>query len=366
MIGGVLLFLLLLVPAVLWQYQRFGRLSPARLLGAAALAVYGVALVAYTLLPLPSGDLAAWCAAHGFDGANLNPGLLFTDIAGVVAERGVFGTLRSVTFLQGAFNVLLFVPWGMLARRYLGWGFWASTASGLAASLLIETTQYTGIFGLIGCSYRYADVDDLLTNTLGAAIGALAAPLVLRWMPQSRALAATRGTPRPVTVWRRWLGMATDAFAFVALGFVLQLVWRLGYYVLTGETVGAPRWVDVLTGLVVPFLVVFVVPLATASGASWGQRAVWLRPVLAPVSDGGGPGAAPGAGRRLARWLGGGGLWGLLSVAAGLLTGVASDRVDLATNVLAGLCVLLALTTKGRRGLSGLVSGTTLVDARSR
>ncbi|OFE15721.1 hypothetical protein BA895_21635 [Humibacillus sp. DSM 29435] len=38
-------------------------------------------------------------------------------------------------------------------------------------SLLIETTQGTGIFGLYPCPYRLADVDDLLTNTLGAVIG---------------------------------------------------------------------------------------------------------------------------------------------------------------------------------------------------
>ncbi|WP_407319692.1 VanZ family protein [Isoptericola halotolerans] len=92
-----------------------------------------------------------------------------------------------------------------------------STASALAASLLIELTQYTGIYGLIGCSYRVADVDDVLTNTLGGLLGALMAPLVLRWMPQPRELAGSRLDPRPVTVWRRWLGMVVDLFAVSAL-----------------------------------------------------------------------------------------------------------------------------------------------------
>src|SRR5690606_40261798 len=83
------------------------------------------------------------------------------------------------------------------------------------ASVLVETVQYTGILGIIPCSYRLADVDDLLTNTLGGVLGALVAPWVLRWMPRARALAQERGRPRPVTVWRRWLGMLVDV---VALG----------------------------------------------------------------------------------------------------------------------------------------------------
>jgi len=72
-VGGLLLFAALFLPAVVWQSRRYGRLSVLRLIGTAALAVYGTALVAYTLLPLPSGDLALWCAEHGVGGAQLHP-----------------------------------------------------------------------------------------------------------------------------------------------------------------------------------------------------------------------------------------------------------------------------------------------------
>ena len=77
---GTALFVALLVPILLIQVRRYGAISPARLLGAAALAVYGTALAAYTLLPLPSGDLAAWCASHGYDGAQLRPLQVVSDI----------------------------------------------------------------------------------------------------------------------------------------------------------------------------------------------------------------------------------------------------------------------------------------------
>src|SRR5699024_11368702 len=52
-LGG---FLAVLLPVLVIQYSRYGRLSPARLLGTAALSVYAVALVAYTLLPLPDSS----------------------------------------------------------------------------------------------------------------------------------------------------------------------------------------------------------------------------------------------------------------------------------------------------------------------
>src|SRR5699024_3133338 len=68
-LGGILLFFAMFTPAVLVQMRRYGRISPARMLGTAALVVYGIALIAYTLLPLPSGDLAQWCGANGVPGS---------------------------------------------------------------------------------------------------------------------------------------------------------------------------------------------------------------------------------------------------------------------------------------------------------
>ena len=64
-LGG---FLAVLLPVLVIQYSRYGRLSPARLLGTAALSVYAVALVAYTLLPLPDSSTCV-----GRSGAILQP-----------------------------------------------------------------------------------------------------------------------------------------------------------------------------------------------------------------------------------------------------------------------------------------------------
>ncbi len=75
-------------------------------------------------------------------------------------------------------NVLLFVPLGMFVRYLLRRGFLATVAIGAAVSLLIELTQLTGDWGLYPCAYRFFSTSDLITNTVGAGIGAFCAPLL--------------------------------------------------------------------------------------------------------------------------------------------------------------------------------------------
>ncbi|MFD2792466.1 VanZ family protein [Promicromonospora vindobonensis] len=362
---GVLLFVALLVPVLAIQVRRYGAINLVRLVGAAALAIYGTALAAYTLLPLPSGDLVAWCADHGHEGAQLRPGQIFADIRERTAGLSIGAAVRDVSVLQGVFNVVLFVPWGILVRRYLGWGLLASAASALAASLLIEVVQLTGIFGLIPCSYRLADVDDLVTNTLGGVLGAVMAPWVLRWMPRAKTLAATRGVPRPVTVWRRWLGMAVDAAAYSILSGLLAMAWGLAGYLGTGRV--PPDTVALwLFASALPWIVVFVLPLATGAGESLGQRTVWLA-VVPKTSQGADGGAGLSWQARVRRGLAGGALWGLLQALSGAATmfdvGVLAPAAGLASWLAAVLVVAVPFTA-GKRGLSGRAAPYRLVDAR--
>ncbi|MHA7135422.1 VanZ family protein [Oerskovia turbata] len=367
-IGGTLVFLAILLPVVVWQYRRYGRLSWLRLLGSAAVAVYGVALVAYTLLPLPSGDLAQWCAQHGFSGPQLDPFQFVEDIRRDTAGMSAAARLRSPAVLQTVFNVVLFIPWGVLVRRFFGWRLPLTVASAFAASLLIETTQGTGVFGLIPCSYRLADVDDLMTNTLGGLIGALIAPVVLRWMPRSTDLAAQRGVPRPVTVWRRWLGMGLDAALVSVVGVVLVLSYRVVLVAVGQDVPLDPGAVEVLLGTVIPVALVLFAPPFVGSGASWGQRALWLEPRW-PAGAAEGPPGPDGLGRgttarRALRGAVPGGLWGLCLILAEVPAGVVSDVAAPLGGLVAFAAVVSVLVTRDRRGLSGVVSGARMVDAR--
>lgn len=349
-LGGLALFVVFMIPIAAFQYRRYGRFTWRRFLGAAGLSVYGVALVAYTLLPLP--DPAALDCVSGGRTIQLVPFDFVADIHRETAGLGAVATLSSRVFLQVMFNVVLFVPWGAIARRYFSRGVLASVLSGFLASVLIEATQYTGLWGLYGCPYRLADVDDLLANTAGALLGALVAPLVLGFMPQARELLGSRAQTRPVTVWRRWLGMTIDLAAFAAFGTILSTPYVLGLQ-LAGEQLPPLNDPTVLSlSILLPGLAVFYLPALVGNGGSLGQRAVWLAPAWEKNR----------LWRRLLR----------ASVVGGV--GTAALFVSLMLSVtLLGLLVpvlviaaIVSVPLTGERGLSGVVSGARMLDARKR
>lgn len=346
-LGGVLLFAVFMVPIVAVQYRMYGRFTWVRFFGAAGLSVYGVALVAYTLLPLPDPDLLQ-CPPGGSTFQAI-PLQFLDDIQRETAGLGIAGTLTSRATLQVVFNVVLFIPWGVIARRYLSWNIAVSTLTGALASGLIEATQFTGLWGLYDCSYRVADVDDLITNTLGALIGALIAPLVLWFMPQRRELRAARGQSRPVTVWRRWLGMIIDYVALSFLGFALVVTYRIALLAVGADLPGNEDPASLVLTYLVPGFLIFYLPALVGSGASLGQRAVWLQPQWPTTRR-----------RALLRASVTGGPYVALSFLGALLP-------TSAFGPLAGLVILAAFVavplTKSR-GLSAVLTGAQMVDSR--
>ncbi|WP_052337130.1 VanZ family protein [Nocardioides alkalitolerans] len=213
--GGVLAVLLFL-PVVAVRYRRAGRLRAVDLLLLLGAAVYGLAIWTYTLLPVPEAG------SYTCVGAQLEPLRTIRD-----ARRYSSGTtaelLRNPVVLQVLLNVVLFVPFGFFVRAVLRRGFVVATALGLAVSLLIETTQRTGLWGIYDCAYRVFDVDDLILNTTGATLGSLVAIPLVALLDRG----AGRGTVAlTVTLGRRWVGMASDALFVLLLGTAATVAWR--------------------------------------------------------------------------------------------------------------------------------------------
>ena len=270
--------MILWLPMLVHQYRRWGSWNMARLLGSFAMSIYGSAIITYTLLPLPVPAEVRCTPGAGMP--QLIPFRMVDDITAVLENRGsIIATLRSFTFLQVAFNVLLFIPWGIIVRRFLRRGFLFTVGTGFLVSLLIEATQGTGLWGIYPCAYRLADVDDLITNTSGALLGALIAPLVLWWMPDAATLARKRLEPRPVTAVRRWTGQLLDVVIFYFISGVLLIVTMI-VVALLGWTPGSVRVLALqTTAEIIAWLTVFVVPAWSHLGASFGQAAVWLTPM---------------------------------------------------------------------------------------
>ncbi|WP_216211828.1 VanZ family protein [Amycolatopsis aidingensis] len=192
LLGFVVIWAVLLIPQVLGQQARFGRVLPGRLARTALVTLYACLTVALVLLPLPT-------RAGGQSGQHIQ--LVPFQWMADVARESAGNPLATTAFQQLSMNVLLFVPLGILARVLWRRGFTGATLLGLAGSAAIEICQLTANFGTAPYQYRIFDVDDLMANTAGAALGWILAALFLLLRAQARQADALSGaTTQPVRV----------------------------------------------------------------------------------------------------------------------------------------------------------------------
>ena len=337
------------------QYRRHGRLSWRRTITTATAAIYGFGLFSYTMLPLPSSR-DEFCRP-GVAIPQLVPGRFLDDFKLAIMERGLSGFATSFTLWQVLFNIILFMPLGILAVRWLRGNIITGVLLGFAASLAIELTQYTGIWGLYTCAYRVADVDDLFTNTAGALLGA-----VIAYLPMFRFLSgpveadAAQAPARPVTRARRALANVFDAGftsgALFVISAALELLQRLG-----GMEFGK-QWMNFWLPLIVVFFV-FWLPSLAPGRATLGQRCAWLM----VASTQGGPAAA---GRALLRsLLGFGGINFLFQISTSMDEISVYPLLNMLAVIYIAISAFYFIFDADHRGLAGKISGTGFIDRRA-
>ena len=128
-------------------------------------------VVCLTMLPFP--DAATFDCATSPAHLILQPFDGMGAVTRAVLRTGqVWRLLTDLTFVSSVMNVVFFMLPGA-ALALLIRSARAAAACGLGLSLTIEIAQVTGNFGWYDCAYRYADVTDLMTNTLGVWLGFL-------------------------------------------------------------------------------------------------------------------------------------------------------------------------------------------------
>lgn len=165
--------LLLTLPILAYLYHRDGRLRPSSIIGTYLAVLYLLGIGCFTLWPLPEGTSGPGIT-YGIE-PNFNP----LGLIGNIQEDG----LRAVFELL--FNTVFFMPLGFIAKRLLRLRLGTTVLLAFAVSLLVETAQLTGIFGMYPYAYRCFDVDDLITNTLGGGIGWLVAAALGQVLPDA-------------------------------------------------------------------------------------------------------------------------------------------------------------------------------------
>ncbi|MDR1032692.1 MAG: VanZ family protein [Candidatus Nomurabacteria bacterium] len=205
--------IVLTLPVLLVQYVRFHRLPKARVAVIYLFMLYALALLAFTLYPMPD-DPSKFCANYNLS-PQLNPLQFISDIR----EDG----LRAV--FQVVMNVMFFVPLGVFLRNLFGRKIFITLLAALLVSLFIETAQLTGAFNFYPCSYRLFDVDDIAFNVLGAMIGYLVARVLPNFSkPKKRDNINTNPgiVHRFVTFLSDWLVYEALALVLVAPLFLIS------------------------------------------------------------------------------------------------------------------------------------------------
>jgi glycopeptide antibiotics resistance protein len=185
----VVLGLIVVVPLVLWiGWRRHDAWRPALL--RLAFAVYLMVIIGLLFSPLP---LPPWTALPDTAVAAGDRPWPFPWV-NIVPFETIRGALRfGVEWQPGRHlvgNVLVFAPFGIFLPML--WPRWRSLVSivvaALAISLAVESAQL-GVSLLIGFPFRVADIDDILLNVVGIALGYTVYRAIVVILPGRRSFA---------------------------------------------------------------------------------------------------------------------------------------------------------------------------------
>lgn len=116
------------------------------------------------------------------------------------------------------------MPFGIYLRYFFKGSRKKTVILTLALSLFYELTQLSGLYFIYPRPYRLADVDDLITNTLGGYLGYLIAPKITAFLPSAdRMKEVAYQRSEHVSILRRMFAAALDCLILEVLFFVVMI-----------------------------------------------------------------------------------------------------------------------------------------------
>lgn len=214
------------VPFLIVQYRRHGYVHKYRAFMLYLLLLYLMNAYCLVILPLPSS-----VHNHPPQARTAFQWVPLRFVADILRETGAdidkpqtyWRVLTERAFWQEAFNVLLFVPFGMILRHYFRTHWRRCLLLSLGLSLFFELTQATALYGIFDYPYRLFDVDDLMANTAGGMLGYLAASWFASRLPRTDRLdeSVDLSTHR-VSYTRRGVAWLLDWWLLAPVGVALK------------------------------------------------------------------------------------------------------------------------------------------------
>ena len=214
------------LPYLLHEYRKYGAILFLRTLMAYSFILYMMCAYFLIILPLPPVEEVANYTSPWLQLKPFNELLdVFRELRDDLAEHAsVKEIVKNSALFQIVFNILLTVPFGIYLRYFFKASRKKTVILTLSLSLFYELTQLSGLYFIYPRPYRLADVDDLITNTLGGYLGYLIAPKITAFLPSAdRMKEVAYQRSEHVSILRRMFAAALDCLILEVLFFVVMI-----------------------------------------------------------------------------------------------------------------------------------------------
>ena len=267
-------FLALAISSVffIYEYRKYGTFILTRAIVLYSFVFYLLCAYFLVILPLPTKEAVAQMTGpkmelHLFatwEHFRQNTVLVLSD------PSTYLPAMRQSVFLEPVFNLLLIVPFGIYLRYYFRFSFIKTVIASFCLSLFFELTQLSGLYFSYPRPYRLFDVNDLLTNTLGGALGFIIEPVFTFMLPtRARMDEISYEKGKTVSLTRRLVAYLIDWGFLSVLTFIITLLLQAAFKI--GSITSSGGWIFIeviLYFMLVPYL---------TNGRTLGKRIVRIK-----------------------------------------------------------------------------------------
>jgi len=262
------------LPFVIRHYRKYGGIAVLRVMVVYSFVLYCMCAFFLTVLPLPNREAVAaseapaigWVPFRNLYRCMKEIGFDFSHLSTFKDRSLWWRLLKSNDLFLLVANTVMMVPLGFYLRYYFRFDLKKTILCGFLVSLFFELTQLSGLYGFYPKPYRYTDVDDLITNTLGTVIGYWISPYFTFILPSREEIdRISYFKGKRVTFLRRVFAVGIDVVLLAVLAF-------LDIYLVTGR-----KKVLLIFLMILP--VYFVLLPVLLKGSTPGQALLRLRTV---------------------------------------------------------------------------------------
>lgn len=215
-------------PFILIEYHKFGSISFLKAFIIYTFVFYMICAYFLVILPLPE---QSYVAALTTPKTQLIPFKFIIDFIGhtsfnLLSPATYIKALKESYFYVPIYNLLMTLPFGVYLRYYFKTDLKKTILYTFLLSLFFELTQLTGLYFIYPRGYRLFDVDDLILNTLGGAIGYWISFFVIKILPEREQIELkSKVKGRIVSGFRRTTSFFLDFLIFLIIDIIIYLMF---------------------------------------------------------------------------------------------------------------------------------------------